>query len=81
MNDPKYPRPCSIGPKIVLAQVARYVVLDRQSNLHWTGQNGWGKECDARIYSSLHDALESVRLLKYRCRWDSLMDPGPESWN
>ena len=81
MNDFIYPRPHSIGPKIILAQVARYVVLDRKTDLHWTGQNDWGEENDARIYSSLRTAMASVRLLKYRCRWNYLLNPGPESWN
>jgi len=74
MDDLIYPRPHSIRPKIILAKVVRFVVFDWRIDLYWTGQ-GWGTEIDARIYSSLHAALESVRLLK-RFQW-----PPPESWN
>ncbi len=76
MDDFIYPRPRSIRPKIILAQVVRFVVFDWKNDLYWTGENDWGKESEARIYSSLHSALESVRLLKQRFRW-----PPPESWN
>ena len=84
LNDPQYPRPRSIRPKIILATgCVRFVVFDWKNDLYWTGENDWGKESEAKIYSSLHDALTSVRLLKYRCRWTYLMapDPGPEFWN
>jgi len=82
MNDRQYPRPRSIRPKIILATgCVRFVVFDWKNNLYWTGENDWGKEDDARIYSSLHAALDSVRHLKHKCRWDCLLNPGPESWN
>ena len=76
MNGPLHPRPDSIRPKIILAKVVRFVVFDWRNDLYWTGENDWGNESDAHIYSSLHSALESVRLLKYRCRW-----PPPDSLN
>ncbi|MGA2255332.1 MAG: hypothetical protein ABSG53_11770 [Thermoguttaceae bacterium] len=83
MNAPLYPRPHSIRPRIILVQVPRYVVFDWSTGLHFTGWNDWRGEDDARIYSSLHQALEDVRLLKQRHRWSYLLnpDPGPESWN
>ena len=74
MADFAYPR--SIRPKIILAQVVRFVVFDWKNDLYWTGENDWGKESDARIYSSLHQALKDVQLLKQRFRW-----PPPESRN
>jgi len=77
MGDFIYPRPRSIRPKIILATgCVRFVVFDWRNDLYWTGENDWGKESHARIYSSLHSALESVRLLKQWLRW-----PPPESWN
>jgi hypothetical protein len=76
MDDFIYPRPRSIRPKIVLAHPVRFVIFEWQNDLYWTGENDWGKESEARIYSSLHSALESVRLLKQWLRW-----PPPESLN
>jgi hypothetical protein len=76
MDDFNFPRPRSIRPKIILAKVVRFVVFDWKSDHYWTGENDWGKESDARIYSSLREALKDVQLLKQWHRW-----PPPESWN
>ena len=76
MDDFIYPRPRSIRPKIIFAKVVRFVVFDWKNDLYWTSDNDWGKESDARIYSSLHQALEDMQILKQRLRW-----PPPESRN
>lgn len=76
MDDFSYPHPHSIRPKIILARVVRFVIFDWANDLYWTGEEDWGKESDARIYSSLHEALKDVQLLKQWNQW-----PPPESWN
>ena len=60
MDDFIYPRPRSIRPKIILATVVRFVVFDWKNDLYWTGENDWGNESDARIYSSLHACVGTL---------------------
>ena len=58
MDDFSYPHPHSIRPKIILATgCVRFVIFDWKHDLYWTGENDWGKESDARIYSSLHASI------------------------
>ena len=65
MDDFIYPRPRSIRPKIILATgCVRFVVFDWKNDLYWTGENDWGKESDARIYSSLHQALNGCAVVE-----------------
>lgn len=77
MGDFSYPHPHSIRPKIVLANgCVRFVIFDWKTDLYWTSENDWGKESDARIYSSFHAAIVEVQLMKQWQRW-----PPPDSWN
>jgi len=62
MNNPLYPRPTSIRPKLSSPKWQRYVVFDWTTNLHWTGQ-GWGKECDAaKSFAAFTDAMTAAAL-------------------
>ena len=68
--------PARSGPRSSSPKFVRFVIFDWKNDLYWTGENDWGKESDARIYSSLHQVLVDMQLMKQWQRW-----PPPDSWN